>query len=333
MEALPRITVLLPVYNGEKYLRTAIQSILAQTHKDFELFIVDDGSTDATKKVVDEFSDQRMRYEYIEHAGLSSAINYGLKHASCDIVARMDADDISLPRRLETQLKVYILQPENTIMSCRYVLFDNKGIHGVVNGPLEHESIVKRLILHNELTHSGIMFNRNFILEQGGYPLVPFEDFVLWLQLRNKAHFMIVPEILTCARVDYSSLARKNISIQNKLVYEVHKSIYEAESFPEEFCLSSKAEINTMRGWREYFYGNKSSARMYWTNNAAGLLNSPRLLLAFVATYLPEQLFIRFKESRLKFKLKYYFGYSHEISAVDAIIQNALNKEERYGRE
>lgn len=102
MEALPRITVLLPVYNGGKYIRTAIHSILTQTYKNFELYIVDDGSTDNTKEVIGEFTDQRIRYEYIEHAGLSSAINYGLKNASCDIVARMDADDISLPKRLET---------------------------------------------------------------------------------------------------------------------------------------------------------------------------------------------------------------------------------------
>jgi glycosyltransferase involved in cell wall biosynthesis len=333
MEALPRITVLLPVYNGGKYIRTAIHSILAQTHEDFELLIVDDGSTDNTKKVVGEFSDQRIRYDYIEHVGLSSAINYGLENASCDIVARMDADDISLPKRLETQLKAFIKQPPNTVMSCRYALFDDKGMRGVVGGPQEHEAIVKRLILHNELTHSGIMFNRNFILEQGGYPLVPFEDFVLWLQLRNKAHYMIVPDILTCARVDYSSLARINIAVQNKLVYEVHKSIYVQELFPDEFGLSSKVERDNMRGWREYFYGNKFTARMYWLKNPVGLLSSPRLLFAFAATFLPEQLFIGFKESRIRFRLKFYFGYTHELSAVEAVVKNALCKEERYGEE
>ncbi len=333
MEALPRITVLLPVYNGEKFIRTAIQSILTQTHNDFELFIVDDGSTDNTKKVIDEISDLRIRYEYIEHTGISGAINYGLKNASCDIVARMDADDISLPKRLEKQLEIFISQPFNTVMACRYVLFDAKGIRGVVSGPQEHEEIVKRLILHNELTHSGIMFNRNFILEQGGYPHVPFEDFVLWLQLRNKAHYMIVPEILTCARVDYSSLARKNIAVQNILVYEVHKSVYAQESFSEEFGLFSKSEVETMRGWREYFYGSKSAARKFWLNDVAGLLRSPRLMLALAATFLPESIFTRFKESRIRFRVKYYFGYSHELSAVEAVIKNALSKEERYGRE
>lgn len=218
-------------------------------------------------------------------------------------------------------------------MSCHYVLFDDKGIRGVVCGPEEHDAIVKRLVLHNELTHSGIMFNRNFILEQGGYPLVPFEDFVLWLQLRNKARYMIIPEILTCARVDYSSLARINIAVQNKLVYEVHKSLYEQESFPEEFGLSSKAAHDTIRGWREYFYGNKSKARMYWLKTPTALFSSPRLLLAFAATFLPEQQFIRFKESRIRFRLKYYFGYTHELSAVEVVVKNALSKEERYGKE
>jgi glycosyltransferase involved in cell wall biosynthesis len=267
MEALPGITVLLPVYNGEKYIRTAMQSILTQTYRNFELFIIDDGSTDNTKKAIDEFDDARIRYAYIEHSGLSGAVNYGLKHAACDIIARMDADDISLPERLETQLKIFVDQPQNTVMSCRYVLFDDKGIRGVVSGPQEHDAIVRRLILHNELTHSGIMFNRNFILGEGGYPLVPFEDFVLWLQLRNKAQYMIVPRILTCARIDYSSLARKNISIQNKLVYEVHRTLYAQSFFPDEFGLDSQEKQNEMRGWREYFYGNKSAARTYWLKN------------------------------------------------------------------
>ena len=218
-------------------------------------------------------------------------------------------------------------------MSCHYVLFDEKGIRGVVCGPQEHHAIVRRLILHNELTHSGIMFNRNFILEEGGYPLVPFEDFVLWLQLRNKANYMIVPVILTCARVDYSSLARKNITIQNKLVYEVHRDLYAKTSFPDEFGLDSQEKQNEMRGWREYFYGSKSTARTYWLKSPLGLFCSTKILLAFIATYLPERVFIAFKESRIRFRLKYYFGYSHELSSIEAVIQRALSREERYAGE
>jgi hypothetical protein len=245
----------------------------------------------------------------------------------------MDADDISLPGRLETQVRAFIHQPENTVMSCRYVLFDAQGIRGVVSGPQEHAEIVKRLILHNELTHSGIMFNRKFILSEGGYPLVPFEDFVLWLQLRNKAHYMVVPEILTCARVDYSSLARKNMAIQNKLVYEVHRTLYAGESFPGEFGLVTAEEQDVMRGWREYFYGSKSSARAHWLKHLRGLLCDVKRLFAFLVTYLPEPWFIRFKESRVRFRLMYYFGYSHELSAVELVVGKALSKEERYGLE
>jgi len=318
MESLPRITVLLPVYNGEKYIRTAIKSILSQTFSNYELYIVDDGSTDFTKNIIDEFADARIRYERIEHSGLPATLNYGLQHASCDIVARMDADDISLPRRLEKQLKVFVTMPENTVMSCRYVLFDKDGIRGVVNGPIEHAEIVKRLVLHNELTHSGIMYNRKFILGEGGYSIVPFEDFALWLKLRLKANFIIVPNILSCARVDYTSLARKHISIQNRLVYNLLEPIYANENFPEEFDLNTKEEADIMRGWREYFYGDASLAREHWRKHFKRVIKTGGLLLAYMATYIPGKAFIRFKESRLRFRSEYYFRYSHELSTVES---------------
>ncbi|MBK7981678.1 MAG: glycosyltransferase family 2 protein [Ignavibacteriae bacterium] len=94
------ISVLLPVYNGEKYLSQSIKSILNQTFRDFEFIIVDDGSIDNTEKIVSSFHDTRIKYIKKDHTGLADTLNYGLKLANYDWVARMDADDISLPNRL-----------------------------------------------------------------------------------------------------------------------------------------------------------------------------------------------------------------------------------------
>ena len=325
MKTLPRITILLPVYNGEKYIQYAIISILKQTLSNFELLIIDDGSTDATHTIVTHFTDSRIRYLYIEHTGLSGALNYGLQHAACDIVARMDADDVSLSGRLEQQLKIFVDAAENTVLSCRYVLFDNEGVQCAVHGPADHDAIVKRLVLHNELTHSGIMYNRKFILQEGGYSDLPFEDYELWLRLRNKAHFAIVPRILSCVRLDYSSLARTNIRQQNSLVYKLLEPLYAAEKFPDEFGLVTEKDNAFMRGWREYFYGNKKAARKYWRQFPLELLKNSKVCIAYLATILPEKAFISFKENRFRFRLEYYLRYSHELSGVEASLHHILS--------
>src|SRR5690242_9663076 len=98
----PDVTVLLPVYNGEAYLRSTVDSLLAQTFERFELLIVDDGSTDGTAAIARAFDDPRVRVERFEtNRGLSAALNHGLQLAAAPLIARQDADDISRPDRLE----------------------------------------------------------------------------------------------------------------------------------------------------------------------------------------------------------------------------------------
>ena len=95
-------------YNCAPYINQAIKSILNQSYEDFEFLIIDDGSTDDTEKIINQFKDPRIRFIKREHFGRSAALNYGLKNASFDIIALMDADDISHPKRLEIQLNNYV---------------------------------------------------------------------------------------------------------------------------------------------------------------------------------------------------------------------------------
>ena len=125
------LTVLMPTYNSCQYIETAIKSVLNQTYKDLELLIVDDGSTDDTESSISEFSDTRIRYIKKEHEGLAASLNYGLKIAKHDWVSRMDADDISHPKRLEKQIsilekddnfgtfdKVSVMKELNSVLEC-----------------------------------------------------------------------------------------------------------------------------------------------------------------------------------------------------------------------
>ena len=99
----PRISIIMPVWNGEKFIAAAVDSLLAQTFTDFELLVIDDGSTDHTPEILRGYTDPRVRIFRLDHAGIVVALNHGLAQARADWIARLDADDLSLPRRLELQ--------------------------------------------------------------------------------------------------------------------------------------------------------------------------------------------------------------------------------------
>src|SRR5947208_1991791 len=101
----PKISVVMPVWNGEEFVGAAIESILTQTFPDFELIIVDDGSTDATPEFVGSYDDSRLKYHRLEHAGIVVALNFGVSVARADWIARQDVDDIALPQRFQMQWK------------------------------------------------------------------------------------------------------------------------------------------------------------------------------------------------------------------------------------
>ena len=162
------LTVLMPTYNSCQYIETAIKSVLNQTYKDFELLIVDDGSTDDTESSISEFSDTRIRYIKKEHEGLAASLNYGLKIAKHDWVSRMDADDISHPKRLEKQIS--ILEKDDNFISCTWsAYFKDRGISFTVKTPVHNDELKKKLSIHCYINHPSVIFNRRFILSKGGY--------------------------------------------------------------------------------------------------------------------------------------------------------------------
>ncbi|MBA3284207.1 MAG: glycosyltransferase family 2 protein, partial [Nitrosopumilus sp.] len=101
---MPKVTVLMPVYNASAYLHDAIQSILNQTFQDFEFLIIDDGSSDNSEIIIKGYKDKRIRFiKNEQNIGISATLNKGIELASCELIARMDADDVSYPKRLEKQ--------------------------------------------------------------------------------------------------------------------------------------------------------------------------------------------------------------------------------------
>src|SRR3712207_1463638 len=115
----PDVTVLMPVFNAEKYIRKSIESILNQTFKSFEFLIIDDGSRDNSAGIVRSYADSRIRFiQNDKNLGITATLNKGIELASCELIARMDADDFSYPQRLERQYAYFQKHPDCALVSC-----------------------------------------------------------------------------------------------------------------------------------------------------------------------------------------------------------------------
>lgn len=196
----PKISVLLPVYNGELYLREAIDSILNQTFQDFEFIIIDDGSTDESANIIRSYDNEKIIFfEQGENKGLISSLNKGLALARAPLIARMDADDISLPERLAFQRTWLHEHPEVDVLGTgrRFIDTDGNLSVRVACAHAEHKQIIE-CILHSKkgtvLSHPTVMMRKAIVLQVGGYnehfPVC--EDMDLWLRVADFGNLHVI---------------------------------------------------------------------------------------------------------------------------------------------
>lgn len=185
---MPAVSVILPVYNGEKYLREAIDSILSQTHTDFELLLMNDGSTDTSEAIIQSYTDPRIVYVKNEsNKGLIYTLNKAIELAKGEYIARMDADDIALPARLENQLR-YLKQSVAAILATRVKLIDDEGKtlpdwEEDARNLSAHE-IKSFLLKDNCIAHPTVMGKASLFKAYGyRYNQKYSEDYDLWLRL------------------------------------------------------------------------------------------------------------------------------------------------------
>lgn len=315
------ISVVMPTYNCATFIKQSINSILNQTYKDFEFLIIDDGSTDNTEEIVLSFSDSRIVYKRIEHSGLSKALNIGLNCASNEIVARMDADDISHPLRFERQLLSSSRESNEIIFSDAAFFAKNKILFTILNIN-ESNYINYKLSLHGHFTHPSVIYHRSHILGLGGYneSLNIYEDYDLWLRIKDRSKFIFVNEILQFQRIRDGSLTKINSKNLNDKLYEIQKPYF--IDLTSSFGISEVDEQNKAKGWREYFYGGKNLARAYWLNVKMNNWDY-RMFLAFLISYLPETFAKYIKSLRLRLRLEYiinqnkkYRGLAEEFKKI-----------------
>ncbi len=187
MNNIPSICVIMSVYNGERYLREAIESILNQTFTDFEFIKINDKSTDSSSKIISEFNDPRIiAIENSENIGLTKSLNKALKIASSDYIARMDCDDISLPKRFEIQKKFLDKNRDIVCVGSGTVIIDKNGNETGSKNPISDPELLRfYMILKNQMTHSSVMFRKEEILKNGPYDekIKYAQDYDLWSRL------------------------------------------------------------------------------------------------------------------------------------------------------
>lgn len=204
MSNTPKVTVLMPVYNGEKYLREATESILNQTYTDFEFLIIDDGSTDNSAELVESYHDPRIRLvRNGANLKLIETLNRGLKLAVGEYIARMDCDDISLPRRLEIQTGLLDRFPDVGVAGGRVRIVDERL--QFIAAPERPITVLQnrwRLLYKTPLMHPTAVFRRSLALDLGGYSpdAVHAEDYDLWSRMADHCQIRQVPDIVLLLR-------------------------------------------------------------------------------------------------------------------------------------
>ena len=219
----PLISVILPVYNAEKFLNESINSILEQTYTHFELIIVNDGSTDTSQSIIDHYSDPRIRkINHTQNKGLVASLNEAINNAEGDFIVRMDADDIAFKDRVQKQVQYLLDHPAIDIVGTHAVFFETNTQSPMANWELDlntitPSSIKKALTWENCMIHPSICM-RSEIAKSLLYNehQKNYEDYDLWLRATaNNINIAKIDESLLYYRVQPNSITQSSIRKEN----------------------------------------------------------------------------------------------------------------------
>ncbi len=209
----PRVSVIIPAFNYGHFLPEALDSVLAQSFQDFEIIVVDDGSTDTTQEAVSAYikkNPKRIRYFYQDNKGPAAARNKGIREARGEYIAFLDADDLWLPKKLDLQIDRFQNNPNCGLVYTGYYLMNECGaIQGIYSmQPVPKEIIKKRILLTNPMAGTPTIMVRKSCFEKVGYfdeDLVSAEDWDMWLRIIRKYDFAHVREPLVKVRLHKES--------------------------------------------------------------------------------------------------------------------------------
>lgn len=225
----PLISIVMSVKNGMPFLVETVDSILKQTFQEWELIAVDNASADGSADYLKEIAAKDVRIRTFFNAtdqGMSGGLNRGIQEAKADWIARMDADDVMFPERLEKQWLFLTQNPDVKITSCRAVYIDEHGrAQGKTVAAITSREIFDKTVKANEaigLLHPGVMMEKQAVLEMGGYrgQFWPAEDIDLWNRLAEKGYLILIQdEVLMAYRIHTQSNITKRFH-ESRLKYQ-----------------------------------------------------------------------------------------------------------------
>lgn len=211
------VSVIIPCYNAEKYLRESVESIMNQSYVNLEIICIDDCSTDDTLAILEKLASKDARVKVLHNSKnmkIASSLNRGLEYSTGEYIARMDADDIALPDRIEKQVNYLEKNKETDICGTWCEKIDSEGKHiGKIIYPLLHNDLKVMLLFNSCFAHPTIMFRRAIYLSVGGYKdIMPVEDLEYWIRIVKSKRLANIPEILLKYRIHGNNVTKTHTS-------------------------------------------------------------------------------------------------------------------------
>lgn len=326
---MPKVSVLMPVYNAENYIEEAIDSILEQTFVDFEFLIFNDASTDKSLDIINKYDDSRIRlFDSPDNKGYVYHLNEGIKQATGEFIARMDNDDISLPTRFEKQVE-FLEQNPNVGMCGTWYAHEGGTYHGhLTKLPTNLEDINLLLLYANAFSHPSVMLRKQVLWDhnlQYKVQLMPSEDYALWVTLLDYCDLANIPEVLFKYRIHDNNASKKKkteLQIRNRAKYQLQhiKRVFQyADINNDEFILLQKFFSQTLEKNRKNIkqilqvlkkikYCNKFDRVSQ--EQMKNFLNQKFFYLCTTSTHLGFWILGKYLKNDLKissFKLNFYF--------------------------
>ena len=275
---MPHLSIILPCYNAERYLAATMLSIGAQTYRDFEFVIVNDGSTDNSQQVLESFAknDHRIKVISRPNTGYVKALREAIEKSTGRLIARMDADDIAKPDRLAKQVAFMEAHPEVVVLGGSYNLIDSEGRRlRTMNQPTDHDTLVQQCLGGTTpICHPLSMFRRDVYERVGGYDesTCPAEDLDLWLRMSEVGQLACLPDVLLDYRLHAGSVSETKQAKQMEAIHSIVERAARRRNITVDFKAGEGWRAHSAEGrhkqllkygWWAWSSGERATARSY----------------------------------------------------------------------
>ena len=280
---LSKISVVMPIYNEQEFLKDSIDSILNQSLEEFEFIIIDDGSTDNSEKIIKTYKDARIKYIYSENKGMVHQFNYGISIASSPLIARMDGDDIANSKRFEEQYKFLELHPEIHVVGSNVIFITEEGkILCERRYPEKNDQIEYMMPIESAICHPTVMIRREVLNQVGGYnteyDYAADHDLFLRLVLSGY-NFHNIQKPLLKYRVRSLRSDTSRIGNSNEISYKLGMDYL--DRIESSLSKKDKFNYNFRKGLIEYYRGSLSRARAFFKASLKSPNNKTIMVLRY----------------------------------------------------